>query len=230
MAEYDKVEKVESVRSKRKAQEVAKPEDYAARAQPNKEHFESLLNAQKTTVQRNEVTEKELKKTQLMEQVREVGGRVDTLKRLTPEEIVAQTKDVISEVDKIKKKLQTPDLRISPADQALMESKLSHIDDKLRVAVEKTGGEYTTLEVREARSSFQNPIERFLGFLENGESQLQNIGNQVYKISQNRGTLSPADLLLVQVKVGFVQQQLEFFTSLLNKSLESTKTLLNVQV
>jgi hypothetical protein len=37
-------------------------------------------------------------------------------------------------------------------------------------------------------------------------------------------------MLAMQVKVGFVQQEMEFFTGMLNKALESTKTLMNVQV
>lgn len=229
MAEYDKIEKVSKVERKRKVDGMDH-EEPLERVQPNKEHFNAVLDANKSTVQRTEVTELEVKKTALMEEIREVGGRVDNLKRKTPEEIVSQTKDVISQVDEIKKKLQTPELKIEPSVQTLMENKLSHIDDKLRTALEKAGGEYTPLEVREARASLRNPIERFLGSLESSESQLQNIAKEVYTVGMNNKSFSPAQLLLIQIKVGFVQQELEFFTSLLNKSLESTKTLMNVQV
>jgi len=42
--------------------------------------------------------------------------------------------------------------------------------------------------------------------------------------------LSPATMLLIQIKVGYIQQEIELFTSMLNKALESTKTIMNVQV
>lgn len=229
MAEYEKIEKVSKVESKRRG-ETDDSVEMVDRAPPNKEHFDALLDAEKATVKRVETSDTEMKKTTLMEEIREVGGRVENLKRKTPEEIASQTRDVISQVDEIKKKLQTPDLKIDPSVQSLMENKLSHIDDKLRSALEKAGGEYTPLEVREARASLRNPIERFLGSLSNSELQLQNIAKEVYSIGAENKQLTPAHMLLIQIKVGFVQQELEFFTSLLNKSLESTKTLMNVQV
>lgn len=230
MAEYEKIEKVGKIDQKRKVDGDMQMDD-VERIPPNKEHFDSLITADATKSQRvSEVNEQEMKKVSLMEEIREVGGRVDWLRKKTPEEVVGQTRDVIAQVDEIKKKLKTPDLKIDPSVQSLMESKLSHIDEKLRVAVEKTGGEYTTFETREARANLRNPIEKFLGYLENGESQLQHIAKEVNMMGANNQAITPANMLLIQIKVGFVQQELEFFTSLLNKSLESTKTLMNVQV
>jgi hypothetical protein len=42
--------------------------------------------------------------------------------------------------------------------------------------------------------------------------------------------ISPASMLAIQIKVGFISQELDFFTGILNKALESTKTIMNVQV
>lgn len=230
MAEYEKIEKVSKIDKKSKV-DGPQFDENVERVPPNKEHFDALISAESANAKNvTEVNEQQMKKVTLMEEIREVGGRVDLLRKKTPEELVGQTRDVIAQVDDIKKKLQTPDLKIDPSVQSLLESKLSHIDDKLRVAVEKAGGEYTTLETREARASLRNPIERFLGYLENGESQLHDIAKHVNEISATNRQINPADMLLIQIKVGFVQQELEFFTSLLNKSLESTKTLMNVQV
>jgi hypothetical protein len=49
-------------------------------------------------------------------------------------------------------------------------------------------------------------------------------------MSDNGKQFTAADMLAMQIKVGYVQQEIEFFTSLLNKALESTKTIMNVQV
>ncbi|MFA6914790.1 MAG: hypothetical protein WC222_00190 [Parachlamydiales bacterium] len=230
MAEYEKIEKIGRVDEKRKVDGDAYI-DEADRIPPNKEHFDALITAENSKSQRvTEVNEQQMKKVTLMEEIREVGGRVDWMRKKSPDELAVQTRDVIAQVDEIKKKLKTADLKIDPSVQSLMESKLSHIDEKLRVAIEKTGGQYTTFETREARASLRNPIEKFLGYLENGESQLQHIAKEVSSMGANNQSITPANMLLIQIKVGFVQQELEFFTSLLNKSLESTKTLMNVQV
>jgi hypothetical protein len=37
-------------------------------------------------------------------------------------------------------------------------------------------------------------------------------------------------MLRIQLKVGYITQEVEFFTAVLNKALESTKTIMNVQV
>lgn len=228
MSEHEKIEKISKLEGSRRKEGLSET-DYVERVAPNKESFDALLNQDAAKV-RGEVSDATVKRSALIAEVGDVTNRVDSFNRKSPEEILAQTKSVIAEIDTIKQKLRTPDLKIEPSVQTLMQSKLNHIDDKLRVAVEKVGGEYTTLETREARASLRNPIERFLASMEDSESQLQNIGKTVMALGNDREHLSPATLLMLQVKVGFVQQELEFFTSLLNKSLESTKTLMNVQV
>lgn len=222
--ELEVVEKVSRVENKGKADAV----DFEVeRLPPDKEQFETLMAAQSKTVSLPEMTPE---RAGLIEQIREVGGKVDLLRRKTPAEILEQTKGVIAQVDDIKRKLKTPDLQLDTNVQVVMQNKLSHIDDKLRVALEKVGGEYTTLEVKEARASLRTPAQRFLHSLEMSEAQLQNIYNQVGALGTENKTINPAELLALQMKMGFVQQELEFFTSVLNKSLESTKTLMNVQV
>jgi hypothetical protein len=46
----------------------------------------------------------------------------------------------------------------------------------------------------------------------------------------NNKEITPANMLRIQMKVSYMQQEIEFFTAVLNKALESTKTIMNVQV
>lgn len=227
----DKVEKISGIEGLSSVGKVAQSEDIE-RVAPNKEHFDALLNNNPQNDGRIAVELPELshQKAQFIEQIRDVGGQVDLLRRKSPDEILAQTKDVIAQVDDIKVKLRAPELELSPGDQLAMRNRLSHVDEKLRVVLDQVGGEYTPLEVKEAKASLQKPVERFLGMVENAESQLKHVFNQVGDVAGNNGTLDPSAMLMIQVKMGFIQQELEFFTSVLNKSLESTKTLMNVQV
>ena len=71
---------------------------------------------------------------------------------------------------------------------------------------------------------------RFLGFLTDGQHQLNTLATQVENWHLNKVEITPATMLSLQIKVGYLTQELEFFSSLLNKSLESTKTIMNVQV
>jgi hypothetical protein len=130
-------------------------------------------------------------------------------------------------MDEIKSKLATADLEIKGPVQNLLKRKLTHIDENLKIALDRAG-----IEAKDVKPTnldgMTNPIERFLGMLTEGQSHLDGLTNQI--ASLNSDEIRPADLLAVQVKVNYVQQELEFFTNLLNKSLESTKTLMNVQV
>jgi hypothetical protein len=46
----------------------------------------------------------------------------------------------------------------------------------------------------------------------------------------NGKEISPANMLRIQMKVGYIQQEVEFFTAVLNQALQATKTVFNVQV
>jgi hypothetical protein len=118
-------------------------------------------------------------------------------------------------------------LELKGSVQNLLRNKLSHIDENLKIALHRAGVEYVPPQKVEAP---KNPIERFLGFLTDGQHQLNTLANDVNLMHLNRKEITPASMLAVQIKVGFIQQELEFFAALLNKALESTKTIMNVQV
>lgn len=199
------------------------------RMTPNKERFDSLLHAQES--QKAGIVEKpdlDPKRGSLLDEVRSVGLKVDKLKAVTHKDIVAQADGVVKQIEEIKKKLASPDVRLGKSTQSLLENKLSHVDENLRVALSKAGLEYKDYIHPDGGKA--NPIERFLGFLTHGQAQLSSLSYEVNQMHLNRKELSPVNMLRIQMKVGYITQEIEFFTAVLNKSLDSTKTVMNVQV
>jgi hypothetical protein len=206
------------------------------RLPPNKERFDSLVNNsnnnnisdQKST--RSTVTERvePVSQTSLMDEMRKLNVKVDRIHKINPKDLVAQADEAVKQIDKIKSKLATPNLELKPATQSLLQNKLSHIDENLRIALSKAGVEYKPSSHLDNKTV--NPIERFLGFLTNGQEQLASMGNELNDMHLNGKDLSPANMLRIQMKVGYITQEIEFFTAVLNKALESTKTIMNVQV
>jgi len=199
------------------------------RVAPKGEEFSALMNQDlsakpKTTVQVVEGAQK----PNLLEQVSELNRKVDAVSKASPEDLVRQAHSVIAQIEEVKSKLATPDLELKGSVQTLLRNKLSHIDESLKVALNRAGVEYTPQP--ETVVDRPNPIDRFLGFLTHGQYQLQRISQEVQQMHLNDKELSPANMLAIQIKVGYVTQELEFFTNLLNKALESTKTIMNVQV
>jgi len=145
-----------------------------------------------------------------------------------PEAIKAQAKDVIAQLENVKTQLSQSQAEIKPSYQTVLRNRLTHIDDNLKIALNKAGIEYTPPPVASGGNS-NNPVQKFLNFVTNSQQQLENLNVAVDGVGNN-GQISPASMLAIQMKMGHIQQQIELFTSLLNKALESTKTIMNVQV
>ena len=200
----------------------------------NRDHFEALMLQQQQKQQHQQATTTQAveagttsKKPSLMDQVADLNRKVEQVKKVQPPDIVAQAQEVISKMSEIKEQLALPNQGIRPAYQNLLKNKLTHINDNLRIALSAAGVENVPAP---AQPISNNPIDRFLGFLTDGQAQLQTIAKEVQTLGNNKSTMNPAAMLAVQIKVGFIQNELEFFSSVLNKALESTKTIMNVQV
>jgi len=129
-------------------------------------------------------------------------------------------------IDLIKQNLSAP---IEPAPRASMTASLQHADRYLSQAVSMAQG--TGVETKSAIDlSERPPLMRFLSFLTEGERRLDGVIGGLQQIDATKGKLTPETLLGVQIRLGFVQTELEFFTNVLSKSLEATKTVMNVQI
>lgn len=219
----DKIEKIKKIKDSAKA---ATPEitPEQQRLAPNKEHFDKLMLTEKTTTQKAEPG-----KNSLMDEIRALNTKVDGFSKASPRALVAQADEVIHQIETLKDKLATPNLELKTSTQTMLNNKLSHIDENLRIALTKAGLEYAPADKTPAAKAV-NPIERFLGFLTHGQDQLKTISHEVELMHLNRKEITPANMLRIQMKVGAIQQEIEFFTSVLNKALESTKTIMNIQV
>ena len=197
---------------------------------PNTDHFDSLMQ-QSTDQSKIKVeeggAEEVAKQNSLMDEVRNSSNST-YYGKATPDTLTAQTQSVISQIDQIKESLSDPNLQLKGSVQTLMNSKLEHIDESLKAALDNLGSSEYKSPV--GLPSMANPLERFIGFLTHSQYHLDHINEDVAALALNGKELSPAAILAVQVKVTMVGQQLEFFTSCLNKALESTKTIMNVQV
>jgi len=162
----------------------------------------------------------------LIDEVRAIGRQVDNVDRVGPTQLAEQSKGVIKQIEDIKQKLADPSLEIKGDYKRILRNKLEHINDNLKVALNRAGIKYE--EPTEAVKFSKTPVTGFIDLLTHGQQQLLSLGGEVGKMGS--ANISPSNLLAVQVKVNYIQQELEFFTSLLNKALESAKTIMNVQV
>jgi hypothetical protein len=166
----------------------------------------------------------------LIEEVRKLNTQVSKIAKLTPEELKNQAQSVIAQIEEVKTQLSTTQAEIKPSYQNVLRNRLTHIDDNLKIALSKAGVEYTPPPAQVSQINSANPIERFIGFLSSSQYQLEHLNQIIDHLNLTKMQMTPANMLALQIKVSYVQQQMELFTSLLNKALESTKTIMNVQV
>ena len=144
--------------------------------------------------------------------------------------IKAQTKQAISQMDAVKTQLSQTKGEIKPTYQTALNNRLTHIDDELKIALSKAGVEQTPQTAATPHPDKGNPLGRFINLVSNSQYQLENLHQTIDQLQVSGKALTPANMLAIQMKMGYIQQQIELFTSLLNKALESTKTIMNVQV
>lgn len=230
MNREDNIEKIEEVTQSFKTESLDLGGEMK-RAAPDKEQFDALLSLDKQRAQTATTTEISDKHS-LMDEVRHINHKINSIGSATSTELVEQAHGVIAQIEEVKAKLATPDLELKGSVQTLLRNKLTHIDENLKIALNRAGLEYAPQDLNAPTTpgTSTNPIERFLGLLTHGQYQLQRLANDIQHMSNTPNDINPASMLAIQLKMGYVQQELELFANLLNKSLESIKTIMNVQV
>lgn len=222
----DKIEKIEKVNEKYPTKDLENFEP-ETRLAPNREHFDSLMTNKVDFEVGHSRKVSTTDDKSIVSEVAQVERMADQAQRSKPQQLIAQAQDAITKITELKEKLRTPDLEIKKSIQTELSNKLTHLDENLRVAMSRTGVEYKP-PIDTSKS--QNAIDRFLGLLTDGQDKLNNLTNDLARMDAAGERFSPATMIVLQVKVGAMQQEIEFFTALLNKALESTKTIMNVQV
>ncbi len=226
MSDSEKIEKIGKISSVMGDDEKV---DRYSKIVPNREYFEHLMEQKVSKEQAGEaIRVEEAHKPTPMEEAQRLSRRLEsTTETPSMKQLLTQAENTVEKIDSVKRKLATPELGLPPSVQNVLRSKLTHIDESLKIALSKVGVDYVPPDKPKGLIS---PVQRFIGYLTHSQGQLESLGAEAQRLHDNRDQLSASSLLSIQLKVGLIQQQLEFFSNVLNKALESTKTIMNVQV
>ena len=194
---------------------------------PNKEKFDSLMvDRQEQIAPVNNTNKVEQTPVGLMGELNQLNVKVDHLKGASPDNFLNKAQEVSSQMEELKSKLSSSSELPGGPSEDVLRNKLSHIDENLKVSLNRSGVEYSPVHKVDGQTSLQ----RFLSMLTDGQARLDSLSSDVNAMQLNGKDISPASMIALQIKVNFIQQEIELFTSLLSKSIESTKTIMNVQV
>lgn len=111
---------------------------------------------------------------------------------------------------------------------AKLSAHIEHVDKALVDATSTVKG--VEVQATAVPPVGDSPPMKFLHYLTDSDQRLGVLTAEVSKAAASGEQLTPAKLLAIQMKMNFVSQELEFFTNVLNRSVETVKTLMNVQI
>ncbi len=156
------------------------------------------------------------------------GQKISPTSPPTMESVQNQMNTASGSLGDIKQHLNNKDLNLKSSDKYLVRKKLTSAHDHLTTAAEKVGVETGNFDEKLAKS--KNPIARFLTMVTDGQNQMAQAAAEVKNLSANGESISPADLLLVQVKLSKAQQELNYTSTILGNATSMIKTLFNTQI
>jgi hypothetical protein len=196
------------------------------KADPTKVHRKEIA----ATPPPIEIPQPEIARESLMELAKKESQAVPKV-AATPSELSAQASHLRLQMDKVStglKQLNNQNVQLPATDLQKMSTYIEHVNQGLRAVTSLTKGVEVgaTHEIGKSKP----PLLRFLSYLTESDKKLNSFVDELGGLKIGEQKLSPEVLLGVQIKLGFISQELEFFTATLNKALESTKTVMNVQI
>lgn len=141
--------------------------------------------------------------------------------------LIEQTDVLHGSFNTVQNQLSHPNLKLKSSQKYLINSKLTDVNTHLRAANAKLG-----ISPSEAPQETKGtgPISQYLGFIADGMSQLDSAKKQLGVINSQGTHVNPAEYMLLQMKFNKAQQELDFTSTILAKSIEGMKTIMNIQI
>ena len=122
--------------------------------------------------------------------------------------------------------LDFPQLKLKKAHERLIKDKLQNVVEDISGAAKAS----KTSLLPPTNTENMQPIAKFLSFIGDGHGQLKSVQNNLAEMVKKKKKITPANMLLMQVKIAEAQQNIEFSSILLSKVIDGIKQTLNIQI
>jgi hypothetical protein len=145
----------------------------------------------------------------------------------TVDSLLSQMSTTHSKMSDLNSRLNTPNLKLNHAQKYLLNNKLADAKAHINSAAAKVG--LSPPPSKEIPTG-SNPLAKFLAILSDGQYQLHAAQEQLQHMKMEGKTLDPGELLLMQVKLGKANNEIEYASILISKAVDTTKQLFNIQL
>lgn len=144
----------------------------------------------------------------------------------TFDSVQSQAKTAQDTLGTVGQQLNDPNLKLKRSQSHLLRNKLSDANNYIRQAGAKVGVDAPPFKMPAGSTG----IDRFLAYVNDGQDQLQAVQQKLKQMSASGEQINPGDMMLIQVKMGLAQQEIEYSSTLLSKVIDSIKTIMNIQL
>ncbi len=161
----------------------------------------------------------------------------------SPQTLLTQLQLTQNTMANIQNHMAYPHLKMKTSQRYLVKNKLASAASNLSAVTQKAGGSLdgqnddaagAPSKGRENQelhpSKAGGPISQFLSYVTDGMNQIESIKSNIGALGAKGANLTAADFLFMQIKLAKAQQELEFTSAILAKSVEDIKSIMNIQI
>lgn len=156
----------------------------------------------------------------------EAAGKKTAAPPPSMEGLIRQMDATDEQIKKMQGILNFPKLKLKKSHERLINTKLQNAVTDIEGAAKASK---TKILPKVDRTNMQ-PVSKFLSFVGDGHNQLKEVKGNLAAMIKKKKKISPANMLLMQVKIAQAQQEIEFSSILLSKVVEGIRQTLNIQI
>jgi hypothetical protein len=140
--------------------------------------------------------------------------------------ILAQAKQTQDSLGTVEQQLNDKNLKLKRSQSHLVRQKLGDANSYVRTAGSKLG-----LDLPEGKMPpGVSGISRFIAMVNDGQVQLEQVQEQLKKMSADGTSINPGEMMSIQVKMGLAQQEIGYTSTLLGKVIQSFTQIMSTQL
>ncbi len=140
--------------------------------------------------------------------------------------LLAQSANMQDSLGTLQDQLGTPNLKLKRSQAHLLRNKLSDANNYIRGAAGKLGLETPPLKT----PSHPGVTERLMAYINDGQEKMVGVQQKLDELMGRKEQLSPGDMMMVQIKMGQAQQEIEYSSTVLSKVIDALKQVFNIQL
>lgn len=140
--------------------------------------------------------------------------------------LMAQSTNMQDSLGTLQDQLNTPNLKLKRSQAHLLRNKLGDANNYIRGAAGKLGIDTPPINM----PSRPGVTERLMAYINDGQEKMVQVQQKLDELMGRKEQLSPGDMMMVQVKMGQAQQEIEYSSSVLSKVIDALKQLFNIQL